>query len=680
MEQDISQMNLHDTLQLLRHRIQTMEQRFSELGYVNRTLVQTEVKTKYTQPAQVAAYYGMHTAFCVETIDPLKQGRVRYFSPLMHDPEVTIKQLDWAYPISAMGGFDDCGLTWVPPAGSKLCMIFEGGNRFAPYYFGTTWDRDRGPDGQHLWNYNIEEYYKIHEGHRKGYMIGPNDGSQVFAPWNTENYNGLDIDSMKDFEEDTEAQKKITYPNIYGFKTPQKHMLKMVDGNYKCNFRWTRIELKSGAGGLLVFKDDHLHPSGQWLHPDCQCGGGDVSECNDEEGNPLEKAECPPDGDQSQCANPYHKHESECKPYKGVGTPQNNKIDLEQSGIQIISPSGHTLRMDDSVEEPQGVPRWERGTEPFDFGCTDLFEGATEWISATGHKIRMDDIESDTEIRDEENRIEILTATGNKIELNDHTIGCGDSPPQAGERRGIHMQTTSNHTFDMADVDNLQCQPRKEGGVPDPSAKNAYVQLRTGYGLMMRMEDFHTQEQETQRQAIMLFAPQYTACCGPHIIRMQEDPSCGQIFVRAGGDYVCSTEGDHYTVVGHGDQSGSEEFSRPSLGDDEMAEFCKGGCLGPKNKIIVVSKNTLHKSCKDYFNIAEHHIFLADRKIFLLAGKDCPTEDGGEKGPCIWPVVVLQGNRLVASDRVYASASCSAPCINIWHILAGTICPPLDCD
>jgi hypothetical protein len=90
--------------------------------------------------------------------------------------------------------------------------------------------------------------------------VGP-DETQVFPPWNTENYNGLDIDSVSEFESDPEAKNKITYPHIYGWKTPQKHMIKMVDGNYKCNFRWQRLEIKSAQGNHLIFKDDRVHPS-----------------------------------------------------------------------------------------------------------------------------------------------------------------------------------------------------------------------------------------------------------------------------------------------------------------------------------------------------------------------------------------------------------------------------------
>ena len=102
----------------------------------------------------------MHTAYCVDTIDPWKQNRVRFFSPLLHNKDMPVKALPFAQPISCFGGFDDSGVTWVPPAGSTLCLTFEKGNRQTPYYLGTTWHRDRGPDGQRNWKYNIEEFYK----------------------------------------------------------------------------------------------------------------------------------------------------------------------------------------------------------------------------------------------------------------------------------------------------------------------------------------------------------------------------------------------------------------------------------------------------------------------------------------------------------------------------------------
>ena len=95
----------------LNDRLSQMEQRFSDFGYSMSNIVQTEIKTYYDQPAQEEAVPYLHTAVCIETIDPLKQGKVRFFSPLLHKKETPVKALPWAYPISAQGGFDDCVLS-----------------------------------------------------------------------------------------------------------------------------------------------------------------------------------------------------------------------------------------------------------------------------------------------------------------------------------------------------------------------------------------------------------------------------------------------------------------------------------------------------------------------------------------------------------------------------------------
>jgi hypothetical protein len=694
-------------MQLVEQRLAQIEERFSEMGYGIKSLVQSEVSTNWHTYAQTETIYGMHTAICIDTIDIFKQGRVRYFSPLQHSPNSSVNSLPWAWPISSQGGFDDCGCTWVPPAGSKLCLIFEAGNRQWPYYIGTTWDRDRSGG----WDIPVPEYEKIHKGHRSGYLVGPQE-TQVFPPWNTENYNGLDIDSVSEFESDPEAKNKITYPHIYGWKTPQKHMIKMVDGNYKCNFRWQRLEIKSAQGNHLIFKDDRVHPAAQWAHPDCPCGSGDLTKCNEGD-EPIEKVDdCPTQtsGDatpvapdvmmvgsgrdaaprgggtsEGQCANPYFKHRSECRPYSGPGNPQNNKVDkttLPQSGIQMTSLSGHTFWMDDAVSEPRGKNNWEKGIQPFDYGCDDVFKGKTVWKSAHGHQIVMSDVEPDglPKERNSQNFIRILTATGNRIELNDDTkIGSC----RAGSRRGIELHSTSNHIIQMIDENNDHCNKnRREGMIPDNKATDAFVRIRTGYGLEIMMADNNHQE-DTQTQYLQLKAPQYDACCGPHLIRMQESDECGYLFIRAAGDYVCATVCDHVTIVGTG---GKETEGQ----QEEDKDFCEGGCKGPRNWFTAVSKHSVHYSCNFYFNKSEIAAFVADKVILLLAGKDCPPPPDSETmecGPCVGQVAVLVGDpetgraKLVASDRVFASASLEAPCITQFMLspspqCGGQNCPP----
>lgn len=699
--------SFHDLISSISQRINQVEERFSAMGYGIKNLVQSEVSTNWHDAAQEETIFGMHTAICVDTVDIFKQGRVKYFSPLLHSPNSRVESLPWAWPISSQGGFDDSGCTWVPPAGSKLCLIFEAGNRQWPYYLGTTWDRDRSEG----WNIPVPEYEKIHRGHRGGYLLGKNE-TQVFPPWNTENYNGIDIDSVSEFDNDSEAKNKITYPNIYGWKTPQKHLIKMVDGNYKCNLRWQRLEIKSAQGNHLIFKDDRIHPAGQWAHPSCGCGSErDYSRCNDGD-EPIENVEsCPTDsfGDNSasapevlmqgsgngdappsgspvsigQCANPYFKHMSDCRPYSGPGNPQNNKVDgttLPQSGIQLTSLSGHTFWMDDAVKDPKGKNEWEAGVRPFDYGCDDIFKGKTAWKSAHGHQIMMSDVEPNDEPmgRNSQNFIRILTATGNRIELNDDTKS---GSCRAGPRRGIELHSTSNHIIQMIDENNDHCNlNRREGMAPVSRATDAFVRIRTGYGLEIMMADQNSQE-KTQTQYIQLTAPQKDAeCCGPHFIRMQESKDCGYIWVRAGGDYACYTVGDHVTIVGTG------QSQEGKAGDD----FCRGGCLGPRNWFTAVSQHSVHYSCNFYFNKSEITAFLADKMILLMAGKDCPPPEDSESmecGPCLGSVAVLTvdpktgTSRLVASDRVFASASLEARCITQFDLApnarcGGENCPP----
>jgi len=645
-----SSASIIDWVQGLDARLKAVEDRFYEMGFDMKQVAQTEVKKRWKVQAQSETFFGVYTALCIDTLDIWKQGRVRFYSPLLNKPDTQVKQLEWAYPISSMGGFDDNGLNWVPPAGSTLLISFERGSRSTPYYHGTTWHRDRGPTGEHTWDYPIEEYYKIHEGHRKGYLVGPNDESQVFPPWNTESYNGFDLTSIKDLDDDSEASKKICYPHIYGFKTVEKHMLKMVDGNPKCNRRWKRLEIQSGCGNHLIFKDDHMHPTPQWANPSSGGGGGtgvELCPCTDASGQqPVEQTSCDA-GCKVKKANPYFKHANEMRPYNGPGTPQNNKCELPQTGIQFLSISGHTLWMDDSVEQPQGIPNWERSLQPFDFGCTNRFLGKTAWVSTTGHRIEMNDWEEPSKIRGYQDKkvgnwIQLLSACGNKIELNDHTT----AGKLAGEHRGIHMQSTSNHTIDLCDWDNEQQSERKDGGVPTPQAKKAYVKIRSGYGMEIMMDDNATQKQETQQQSLQIFCPQYTNPCGPHLMRFQEraTPDNALVFLRVGGNYICSTCRHHYTVVGDEDK----------------------GLVA--NKITVVTKDYMEVTKGIYFNKARTHMFLADEMIYLLAGKDCPSMNSGDSGPCAFPILVYTPWGITISDRVIASASQKSQTAPVWAL------------
>lgn len=711
-----------NVLEQLQKRIEELEMMVTHLG----TTLQETKRRAFPSKTQTVSLDGMTRALCIETIDPWKENRVRFYHPKLHDPETNFLSLPFATPINPMGGFDDSGLNWVPPAGSTLCIIFDNGNRDAPYYMGTTWHRDRGPGGRDLLNqFPNREYEAVYQGHRKGYAVGPNDESQVYPPWNTESYNGRDIDTTTEFILDPNEQKRTTYPNIYGFKTPEKHMLKMVDGNAKCNRRWKRLEIQSSRGNYMIFKDDHMHYGGQWAHPNCGVGG-DVNQCSehsgqfpyltDVHGNPIEGEQlCKPncaqqsgescerilgghprtpkgtkyEGSQSG-ANPFFKHQNECRPVKGPGTPQNNKLDLPQTGIQFISISGQSFLMDDSVEEPRKTPIWERSLESFDFGCNDKFLGKIEMKTATGHKFEMNDIEEETELRGVQNKIELLTATGNKIEMNDETVlPAGESSDScyAGPRRGIHLESTSKHEIHMVDELNEQCSPpRKEGGTPVAKATQAYVQLISGYGLETRWNDDNSQEQ-TERQYIQILHPQQARSGadpqanierGPHFMRFQGRPQGepGVIFLRAGGHSIRSTYDMDIVLVGDKEKNPSDKFTYVS-------------------KMFITATEDVH-----FRYSGELHIFFAEKQILLMAGRDCPPQEGKRcKGPCLYPVIIarcpvicpLTGithwTEKAISERVFASGHhpCQDPpdcsggdCSEYESAMAGAEGPPCD--
>jgi hypothetical protein len=701
-------------------RLESLELKVADLNVATKDLRDP----RYKQPI---SKFGIYSAICISTMDIWKQNRVQWFSPIFDDPTSEVSSLPWALPISSFGGFDDSGSSWIPPAGSTVIIAFEGGNNGAAYYLGTTWCRERGPGSLSYFNTPIEEFNQLYAGKRNGYLCGPNDGSQVFPPWNTESYNGYDIDSISQLSKDQSILTRATYPNIYGFKTPEKHMMKMVDGDARCNRKWKRIEIMSGCGNWMIFKDDHLHYAGQWAHPTCannQKDGdtscivglpnppvydinnasngqtaidmsGNSTNTNPDLNKKSENTDCAYSNDSSTQStiiggkpetqerpnsqngrNPFFKQASECRPYRGPQTPQNNKCDLPQTGVQILSISGHTLVMDDSVNQPRGSMDWNRSTQAFDFGCDNKFAGRTYWKSTTGHLIEMNDLErtdsgSDM-VRGDSNGIKLHSALGNEIFLCDAVDGPNcDGRASAGQ--GIIMTSTSKHQFIMSDEGNKReygC--RQDGALPQNNANAAYMQLRTGYGLQITLNDSPDQ-QATQGQSIDIIAPQKTIENGsrPHIIQLQEGypdvNESGYIQVRSGGNlFLYAKENALEVIEGH--------------------------------KIIYVKTNRLDYTEEDFFHIGrKNHVVKVDEKIFLLAGRDYKppsdtdnnkvsppenllqpeldqataqaTTNQGECVPGIFPILVLMPNGCIkASDRVYASCSNSATGIGIGNL------------
>lgn len=592
-----------------------------------RTIVQSYVQdhdrddTRHTFMRE--SLHGMHTALVVDTADPLKMGGIRWYNPNFVDRNVHKDGLPWAYPISPFGGFDDSGCTWVPPAGARVAIMFQNGDRNAAYYIGSIWDRHRGPDNNHLdfWNYPNSEYETLWSGKRNGYLVGDNTGDQVFPPWNTENYNGYDIDSVTDFYHDPQQFYGTTNPHIKGFKTEGKHYAKYVDGDPQCNRRWSRAEYGTGCGNVFMMKDDHLHPAGQWAFSGTQADLSDPvhfcqnteSSCCAGEQQPCPPRPCPHRGVSNSSidrtrrfANPFYKRSEEMRIYNGANTPQANRCELDQSGMFWQTLSGHQMAFDDSVNQPTGVPSWDRD---FDFGCDDTFRGRMYMRSATGHVFGLNDMEDVgfSRVRGQDNGIGMTTASGNFFELNDHTLpDTACSQRRAGDRRGVTIGTTSTHLFRMSDHRLEQAsEVRKDGGIPkkhDRDGFEGYCLLRSGYGLQLLMKDADRQDR-TANQFIQLLAPQVTNVeRGPHMLVMQEQAEGpGLVMLRAGGVYYQGSNDETIEVVG---TDGN-----------------------PSSKFMTVTDNYLVDVKNLYFNHNEITMFFSESYIFLLAGRDCPPPD-----------------------------------------------------
>lgn len=638
-------MTIRDALDKTQFRLDDLEGKVSELNSNVKKIVVSEIQKRWKFIPQHDTEFGLMYALCVDTKDHTTRHRVRYYTPYMHKPNSEVRTLDWANPCTNFCGFDDSGGVSIPPAGSMLVIGFVKGSRDHAVYLGTTWTRNRGPDDDveklsefggtdenHTWNFPITEYKELYEGNRGGnYFIGPNDGSQDYPPWNTDNYQESDSVSLE-----LQRRQQVDPPSQSGWKTQEKHMIKYVDGLRKYDYKGKRVEILSSLGNWMLLKDDFLNRE-TWTNPQCTTKG----------------------------QNDFFKPKNECWPYSQDKTPQGNASALSHTGIQLMSRGRHTVILDDRVQGiPDGVPEWKQCLPDRKFDFAEKYLGKIKVITTCGHRFEMSDVEDIPENRGEDNYIRLLSSLGNVIELNDHTI----NGKIAGWKRGITMQSTSRHRFEMIDFLNDHSGPiRSEIGRPADESESqidwegraankataAFMRLRSGYGIQIELNDSYSQ-QETKQQYLELFTPNISCQdCGPHFMRFQElcvdgedgtKKSDGYVWLRVAGTYLCQTCKDHVTFIG----------------DKETY---------PSSKITIVTKDTFIDTEEYYMNMAQLHYFHADELIFLLAGKDCPVPGQEEKEPCPMPVLVMnpKSGAIYASDRVIGSASPDAWPVSIFQ-------------
>ena len=122
-----------------------------------------------------------------------------------------------------------------------------------------------------------------------------------------------------------------------------------------------------------------------------------------------------------------------------------------------------------------------------------------------------------------------------------------------------------------------------------------------------------------------------------------------------------------------------------------------------RHKIVYTATDRLDYTENNFFHIGRgNHVIKVDEKIFLLAGRDFPkpvendtrqqppenllqpelnlattdaTKDLKECIPGLFPVLVLVGNCVRASDRVYASCSNVATGIGLGNLAVADNCP-----
>lgn len=731
--------------------------RIERLEEIAQEALRQQEEKESVEYAKPAIRYGIYTAIVISTFDVWKQNRVQFYLPTTDDATPAVDGLPWASPISSFGGFDDSGATWVPPAGSKIAIVFENGQNGAAYYLGTVWTRKRGPGNTNDFGFPVPEFQALYQGEnlRNGYLCGPNDGSQVLPPWNTENYNGFDIDSLRNLDKDPNAVRRQTFPNIYGFKTPEKHMMKMVDGDALCNRKWKRIEIMSGCGNWMIFKDDHLHYCGQWANPQCFPKSGSINEKNaggsrlgdtscikgipnptaDTSNSPSrfnntnigrynppninldiinqasEKTFCTTDGSKTadqnavyyqkkpsesvqnktiiggqpesqvnpytqKGTNPFFKNQNECRPYMGPLTPQNNKCDLPQTGIQFLSISGHTFVMDDSVAQPRGSMSWKRSLSEFDFGCNNKFYGRTYWKSTTGHLIEMNDLERPTgnAVRSEKNGIKIKSATGNEIFLCDSMTGKDLYTATASKEHGITITTGSKHKITMSDDGNTKdWKYRKDGTERKSNANKAFVKIETGYGLAIEMND--ARQKEDDYQFIKISTPVRTSKVGGgtsgHMLLFQENKdtagfiqlrSTGNLIIQSSDSVLTSTDGDVYNYVKNNklDYTVGKTFIRAKdkiVMQSEDSVYILAGNDYP-------IKTTESKGVNDFVaKSGEVSPFNDTVSSYLKTGIDT------KKGPGVFSVLILKNGKITASDRLYASCSQAVGGLSLGNLI-----------
>jgi len=89
-------------------------------------------------------YPGLYRGTVSGNVDPLQLGRLQVQVPGVQGQS----ELSWALPCAAFGGKGGIGTFALPPVGSNVWVMFEGGSPADPVWLGTFWSPQELPPAQ----------------------------------------------------------------------------------------------------------------------------------------------------------------------------------------------------------------------------------------------------------------------------------------------------------------------------------------------------------------------------------------------------------------------------------------------------------------------------------------------------------------------------------------------------
>ena len=421
------------------------------------------VSTIMSRPVIANSLYGVYRGFVVDTRDPYLMGRVKVFIPMIH-ADVSEEELPWVIKSEPFGSLEDQGSVNTPPAGSTVLVQFESGQRDCPIIMNCIHNvtRKKTNDGKEGGFLFLEERNRWgaapgQRSDKKNPETNP-DKNYLMPPWNNESYNGKDMGAG----DKNSLGYAPTIPHIYGYKTPEKHFLQFVDGDYKRQLFGKRVVLQTSRGSFLWMKDDEIRKPKEIFE---QKFWDDFKDAYP---------------GLMYSAQPFNNH----------------KVELKHTGLQLQSYGGGRLVISDETEKDGQSNDWRTPYIP-----RGKMRSFIAIQSISEHKILLCDYEKSKDTRGRQDGIFLITATGHFIGMRDDS-----QAGQAAQEREIIVRSTSGHHLKLNDYTCKLVSPKKgdqtiyySDGKFKSDAKRAYAELKSGWGQLIRLDDFGSQEDNAQQ-------------------------------------------------------------------------------------------------------------------------------------------------------------------------------------